>query len=82
MLHPRPPETAKTTTILTIVKAILHHSGYGHVRRAQYEEIPFHQGMLRCGREGILLWVLFVSSSNASVDNILLRLHRNGIPDG
>lgn len=40
-----------------------------------------HRNKLTCARDGIHLQVLFVASSNAAVDKILLQLHRDRIPD-
>lgn len=77
-----PPGTGKTKTIITILRAIIHHSLHSHVGRPRYQSIPSQRQKLRCARECMPLLVLVVASSNAAVDNILWRLHEDGIPDG
>lgn len=77
-----PSGTCMTTSTITILGTILHRSFPVHVGGAQHPSIPSQVDKLKCARKGIHLQLLLVTSSNAAVENILLRLHRDGVPYG
>ena len=81
-----PPGTGKTTTIIHLLGALLHHSEYGHMvpidQQVTHVRTPATDTRMRRSRNPNALKILVVASSNAAVDNILERLHENGIPDG
>ena len=78
-----PPGTGKTNLIVHLIGALIHHSVYGHLRP---EDRPINvrglqDNILRAARNPNALRILVVASSNAAVDNILERLHAEGVPN-
>lgn len=74
-----PPETGKTTTIITLLWAIIHHSFHRHVGRPQNQSISSEGEMIECVPESIPLHVLFVAAFNTSADKIMWQLHADVI---
>ncbi len=80
-----PPGTGKTNNIIYLLGALLHHSEFGHAGTPKREQLNFRRlddNILRARNTRRSFKILVVASSNEAVDNILLRLHDEGIPDG
>ena len=81
-----PPGTGKTTNILHMIGTIMSHSQYGHSGRfteqVTHRRTPRNERLRRRSNRQHCLKVLAVASNNQAVDNILEKIHNNGIPDG
>ena len=81
-----PPGTGKTNNLIFLLGAIIHHSQYGHMvphaNRVRFPQTPRNDNIHRRSNSDTAFRVLVVASSNVAVDNILLRVHREGIQDG
>ena len=80
-----PPGTGKTNNIVYLIGALLHHSEYGQVDHPLNQQVNFRRvddGVLRNHNSRRCFKILVVASSNSAVDNILLRIAEEGIPDG
>lgn len=84
MIH-GPPGTGKTTTILYLIGSLMHHSKIGHVGEEQthiLNKVAQHDDIVRCRKKSGGVRILVCAPSNKAVDNILKRIHFDGIPDG
>ena len=82
-----PPGTGKTTTIIHAIGAALHHSEYGHMVPEEMQVTHVRTDhtdpcSMRRRNNPDCLKILVVASSNTAVDNIMERIHNDGIPDG
>ena len=70
-----PPGTGKTTTIIYLIGAILHHSEYGHMVPVEMQVIHANIDLTdistRRRNNPDCLKILIIGSSNSAVDNIM-----------
>lgn len=81
-----PPGTGKTNNLNYVIGALMHHSVYGHIvpvnHRVRYPRTPTDDLIHRRSNLNQSFRIMVVASSNVAVDNALMRVHREGIPDG